>query len=74
MAKQSGPPNRREFLATTSIARIMSDARSEGSKSMFCVDCQSHLFAPEIIDLYGKAEGAPLRLPKGEEIFVVVGE
>lgn len=61
--------NRREFLAATVSATALSAAPNP-----LTVDCQSHLFVPELIALMGKRKQSPYVYQKGDGTYVVVGD
>jgi len=48
--------------------------RVKGSKRPFCIDCQSHMFAPQLIAMMQKRKKPPYIYDKGNQRFLVVGE
>ncbi len=78
MNPHPGPVSRREFLSTTGLALAAlppsgaAAAPGDGRRPAR-VDCQSHLFAPELLDLMEKRPAPPLSYRKGADRFVVVG-
>ncbi len=78
------PCNRREFMSASSLGlAAMSAAAAEtepgkrpparNRRPAYCIDCQSHLFAPELLDLMRKRKQPPYIYRKGDEEFLVVG-
>ena len=68
-------PNRRQFLASTGAALAVSgEVGSKPFQSHFVVDCQSHLFAPEMVAFMETRQDPPYAYRKGNEVYVVVGE
>ena len=60
--------SRREFLSSTGLAM----ASPQQPRSI--VDCQSHLYVPELIALMEKRKASPYVYRKGKDTYVVVGE
>lgn len=56
--------NRRTFLTASSVAaaatHAMADADPPPPKGPYLIDCQSHLFAPEMIELMAKRKNDPV--------------
>ena len=68
-------PNRREFLTAAALTAGMSAASTEYRKpGHFTIDCQSHLFVPELISFMKKRKQPPYAYSKDGSTFVVVGE
>ncbi len=68
-------PNRREFLAATAMGAGMSAAETNYKKpGHFTIDCQSHLFVPELIEFMKKRKDPPYAYEKDGDDYVVVGE
>lgn len=70
-----GEANRREFIVglggaigATSLAKGGSPARP------FCIDCQSHLYCPELIKVMERRSTPPYAYRKDGQIYVVVGQ
>jgi aminocarboxymuconate-semialdehyde decarboxylase len=61
--------NRREFLAASLSATALAAAPAPRA-----IDCQSHLFVPELIALMGKRKKSPYVYQKGGATYVVVGD
>lgn len=81
--------SRREFLSSAGLmlATAANNAESpqprvagtsgfltHASNAPYRIDCQSHLFAPELIALMEKRQDSPRVYRKGEDLFVVVGQ
>jgi predicted TIM-barrel fold metal-dependent hydrolase len=70
---------RRRFLATAGAVTAISSARQtsasvpEGS-DRGAIDCQSHLFVPEILNLMEKRSEDPVVYRKGEDRYVRMGD
>jgi predicted TIM-barrel fold metal-dependent hydrolase len=62
--------NRREFLAAAGLSATALSAAS----SPLIIDCQSHLFVPELITLMGKRKQSPYVYQKGGATYVVVDD
>jgi predicted TIM-barrel fold metal-dependent hydrolase len=60
--------DRRAFLSTPALA-LAAAAPGAGR-----IDCQSHLFCPELLDLMEKRRESPHVFRKGQDRFVVIGE
>src|SRR4029453_3807354 len=63
---------RREFLSTVGAALAV-EARAQTTGQRFCLDCQSHLFVPELISLMEKRKTSPSVYRKSNDIYIVVG-
>ena len=69
------PASRREFLQTAAFAMTPFPASADYHKpAHFTVDCQSHLFVPELIEFMKKRKQQPYAYEKGGATYVVVGE
>lgn len=60
-------PSRRQFLAGAAVA-----ARA-GAASSGRIDCQSHLFAPELLAWMEKRTSSPFVYRRGDDRYVVIG-
>jgi predicted TIM-barrel fold metal-dependent hydrolase len=60
--------DRRQFLSTPALALAASPPAA------LCIDCQSHLFCPELLDLMEKRRDSPRVYRQGADRFVVIGE
>jgi predicted TIM-barrel fold metal-dependent hydrolase len=60
--------DRRQFLSTPALALAASPPAT------ICIDCQSHLFCPELLDLMEKRRDSPRVYRQGADRFVVIGE
>jgi len=66
-------PNRRQFLQTAALA--MAPAAGAYQKpGHFTIDCQSHLFVPDLIAFMEKRKAPPYAYRKDGNVYVVVGE
>ncbi len=66
-------PNRREFLQATAIGAGMSAVSSAYDKpGHYTIDCQSHIFVPELISLMEKRKSSPTVYRKDGNTFIVV--
>src|SRR3990172_1150553 len=82
MKKETEFSSRRDFLSTAGI--VLTTLQSVDGKSyqtpktMGChsdhIDCQSHLFVPELLSLMEKRKDPPRVYRQGDDLFVVVGE
>src|SRR5207247_6037632 len=63
---------RREFLTTVGAALAV-EGRAQTAGQRFCLDCQSHLFVPELISLMEKRKTSPYAYRKGNDAYIVVG-
>lgn len=63
--------NRRRFLSAAGTALAASAASAAPSGR---IDCQSHLFVPELLDWMEKRKEPPYVYRKGNDRYVVVGE
>src|SRR5262245_24663515 len=59
--------NRRAFLASGAAAA------GQSALAVGRIDCQSHLFCPEMLALLEKRKDSPCAYRKGSELYVVVG-
>lgn len=67
--------NRREFMTRTGVALAgASTVLGQSSQPVFCVDCQSHIYVPELIAWMEKRTQSPYAYRKDGEVVVVVGE
>jgi len=62
-------PNRREFLAASIPATVLAAAPQP-----LTIDCQSHLFVPELIALMAKRKKSPHVYQKDGATYIVVGD
>jgi len=69
---KQGASRRRDFLSTVGAALAI-DGRASGAGQRFCLDCQSHLFVPELISLMEKRKTSPYVYRKGNDVYIVVG-
>jgi predicted TIM-barrel fold metal-dependent hydrolase len=60
---------RRDFLAAAALAPALRPPRPVPGK----IDCQSHLFPPEILEILGKRGTGPRLVRRGDERIVLVG-
>lgn len=65
--------SRREFLSSATAA-IGAAAGADTPRSPSRIDCQSHLFPPELLALMEKRATSPRVYRQGDDRFVVVGE
>ncbi len=65
--------NRRKFLGATAASAAMRGASGEGSEP-YRIDCQSHLYVPELLALMEKRQGSPRAYRQGADLYVVVNE
>jgi predicted TIM-barrel fold metal-dependent hydrolase len=70
---------RRNFLAATTALAALPEARVHGDEPpgggrTSRIDCQSHLFPPELLALMERRKEPPLVYRKGKDRFVVVGK
>ncbi len=69
---RQGASRRREFISTVGAAlAIEGSGKSAGQR--FCLDCQSHLFVPELISIMEKRKTSPYVYRKGADVYIVVG-
>jgi predicted TIM-barrel fold metal-dependent hydrolase len=61
--------NRREFLAASLSATALA-----ATPNPLTIDCQSHLFVPELIALMGKRKKSPYVYQKGGATYIVVSD
>jgi predicted TIM-barrel fold metal-dependent hydrolase len=69
--------NRRRFLSYATSAAALSatlPVKARSAKMPYCVDCQSHLYAPEMIEFMKKRTVPPYAYEKGDDTYVVVGK
>jgi hypothetical protein len=78
---KSTPVNRRNFLtasgaalAVAPVALQRNEARAAAANTPFKIDCQSHLFAPELIALMEKRTTDPTVLTKGGTRYLKMGD
>ncbi len=66
-------PKRRGFLAAVAgaAAATRSPAQPAGA---YRIDCQSHLYVPELLELMQKRESSPRAYRKGSDLYVVVNQ
>ena len=65
----SNRPSRRSLLAAGSALALRADAPPSGR-----IDCQSHLFVPELLDWMEKRKTTPYVFRQGNDRFVVVND
>lgn len=73
--KDMGDLNRRQFLQTQGA--VLAPAVAAGTyvkPDHFTVDCQSHIFVPELISFMEKRKEPPYAYRKDGGVYVVVGE
>jgi len=76
-AGMTKPVSRRDFLAMASATVAMSAshaAKIEGAARSGLVDCQSHLYVPEMVALMKSRKLPPCAYEKGGETYVVTGK
>lgn len=61
--------NRREFLAGGGAAFA-----GAGVTPHSCIDCQSHLFIPELVRMMEKRKNSPHAFRKGGDVYIVVND
>lgn len=73
--------NRRQFLSESSAvvtAAAMLTAHAAAAETPankpFCIDCQSHLFCPEVVALMERRKSDPLVYRAGEDRYVQMGD
>jgi predicted TIM-barrel fold metal-dependent hydrolase len=74
MKRARGAYNRREFLGAAGLVAATARAPRQQAEAGPRVDCQSHLFVPEVLALMEKRQASPRVERRGGERFVVVGE
>jgi len=66
---------RRQFLQSAAAGALSTTAAAqEPSTRPFTIDCQSHLFVPELVELMMKRKQTPYAYRKGGQTYVVTGE
>lgn len=71
---------RRQFLSASTVAALLASslkaapAHPQAPAPAGRIDCQSHLFVPELLDFMEKRKSTPYVYRKGSDRFVVVGE
>ncbi len=65
---------RRQFLQSAAGALGTTAVAQENSSRPFTIDCQSHLFVPELVALMMRRKQAPYAYRKDGQTYVVVGE
>jgi predicted TIM-barrel fold metal-dependent hydrolase len=65
--------DRRQFLSTPALA-LSAAAAADAAPADVRIDCQSHLFCPELLDLMEKRRDSPRVYRQGSDRFVVIGE
>ena len=71
------PMNRRKFLATAGAALAplsLQELRAADTAALFKIDCQSHLFAPEIVALMEKRTSDPTVFTKDGMRYLKMGD
>ena len=69
--------SRRSFLAIASAGVALSPScltKAQNKECSFYVDCQSHLYAPEMIAFMKTRKSPPYAYEKGSDTYVVVGK
>ncbi|MHC4474729.1 MAG: amidohydrolase family protein [Planctomycetota bacterium] len=69
--------SRRNFLAMASTSAALSASYlkgAQGKSRSFCVDCQSHLYAPEMVAFMKTRKSPPYGYEKDGDTYVVVGK
>ncbi len=73
--------NRRQFLtessAMVSAAAMLSASAASATTHAgkpFCIDCQSHLFCPQVVALMERRQSDPLVYRKGDDRYVQMGD
>jgi predicted TIM-barrel fold metal-dependent hydrolase len=69
--------SRRSFLAIASTSVALSASHlteAQSKRRSFCVDCQSHLYAPEMVAFMKTRKSPPYGYEKGGDTYVVVGK
>src|SRR5262245_15417187 len=81
MSKQRASSTRRQFLADSSVAlsaaaAVTADASAAPSEQppIRCIDCQSHLFCPEIVAMMERRSEDPLVYRKDGDRYVKMGD
>jgi len=64
--------DRRHFLSTPALA--LGAAATSAASDAVRIDCQSHLFCPDLLDLMEKRRDSPRVYRKGGDRYVVIGE
>lgn len=78
--KKNRGPNRRQFLSAggSMLAAFSATTPKSGQKPSARkgsrIDCQSHLFAPELLSLMEKRQESPRAYRQGDDLYVVVGD
>lgn len=67
-------PSRRTFLTASTIAAASATAAGYVKPSHFTIDCQSHIFVPELVALMAKRTTSPFVYRKDGGVYVVVGD
>ena len=81
MTKKSPNPSRRQFLSVAGATVVSLSASpmkattemASTSDAAGRIDCQSHLFVPDLLDFMEKRKTQPYTYRKGNERYVVVG-
>ena len=75
------PLTRRKFLVASGVALAAvpaalqrNEARAANTTAPFKIDCQSHLFCPELLSLLEKRKGSPYAYRKGADLYVAIGK
>ena len=66
-------PGRRASLEAVASVAMRSAAAAEGS-GPYRIDCQSHLYVPELLALMEKRQSSPRAYRQGADLYVVVNE
>jgi predicted TIM-barrel fold metal-dependent hydrolase len=77
MPKVSSKPRiaRRDFLKSAGLATALSSSRVTAQTGKpFIVDCQSHLFFPEVLDMMRKRKSDPVVYDKDGTTFLKMGD
>jgi predicted TIM-barrel fold metal-dependent hydrolase len=79
MKRTSRTATRRQFLSTAAtavtlpVSHLTGASSQSGGTASGRIDCQSHLFVPELLDFMEKRKTTPYVYRKGSDRFVVVG-
>lgn len=82
MPEQDSAMTRRKFVATTGLALAATGLAADDKPAIqqesggrpIRIDCQSHLFCPEILERMQRRQTDPLAYRKGDDLFVRMGD
>ena len=75
MPMHSNSQSRRRFLTSAGLALSpAAGLRAASGRGGLCIDCQSHIFIPELVRLMEKRKTFPYAYRKDGQTYVVVGE